>query len=123
MYVTEKFRPAVIVPLDDVAARELEALEVSDGAALHVVSVDIDAELAVLHQSGFLEAVGEATGCLLGEYEEDLVPAAMVSRVRKLAMSFGRPQRTGVTGRYLFAQIVEACEIAEARGYPICFVF
>ena len=122
MQLSERFRRGVVVPLDDDAAVELEGLEVTESTLVHFVEIADQAAFEELWNTGIFDAVNEATGSMLDDYEEEEVPAAMVPRVRELAQSYAAQGVGGGNGVRFFEALADACRIAEQDRRPIYFV-
>jgi len=122
MQLSEKYRRGVVIPLTDAAVMDLDRETFDETTRVHVVEIVSQCEFDDLWKTGFFEAVNEQTGCLVDDYEEEVIPPDMVSTVRKIAESYLRSGAGGVAGPGFFTALVGACTLAERDARPMYFV-
>ena len=120
--LSERFRRGVVVPLDDEADKIMEAGEVNEDSRVHFVGITRDGEFESLWETSLFATVNEATGCMVDDYEDEVIPAEMVSRVRTIAESYVKKGAGWKVELPFFMAFKEACEIAERERRPIYFV-
>jgi len=122
MQLSEKFRRGVAVALDVAAKKAMEREDVSDIIDVHFLEIVDQAEFETLWKSGFFAEVNASTGSMIDDYEEAVIPAEMVPRVRQIAQAYAWKRAGGGTGLRFFKALVEACDIAESCTSPMYFI-
>ncbi|MCG8417152.1 MAG: hypothetical protein MJE77_04310 [Proteobacteria bacterium] len=122
MQISEKFRRGVVMPLDETSAKALEAEDVNDATRVRFIEIASQDEFELLWQTGVFAAINEQTGSLIDDYEEEVIPAEMVSRVHAVALSFAKNCTGGATAVRFFTALADACDVALRAAKPIYFV-
>jgi hypothetical protein len=120
--LAEKFRRGVVVPLDDESAATLRTLEVAETTRVHYVEINDQATFEAIWRTGIFDAVGKATGCIVEDYDEEEIPAAMVARVCELSELYASKGAGGADGVRFFNALAEACKLAQRDQRSIYFI-
>ena len=66
--------------------------------------------------------MNQEVGCIIDDYEDEVVPVGMVPRVRNLAIAFASKELGSARARSFFLALVESCDVAMREARPMYFV-
>lgn len=123
MQNSELFRRAIVVPLDNAAAKALTQGEVDSKTRVHVVSFASDEEFEKVLETGIFDTINEIADSLIGDYEEDAIDPSMLPEVaRAVELQLQRKNPTRTQRRLLF-EFLEATHRAQRANQPMFFIF
>lgn len=122
MQIAEKFRRAVLVPLDERAHHALSIQEVDDSILVWELRIGTQTEFETIWASGILQAINNKAGTLIDDYEETEIPVDLIPVLTSVVHSYAARRARDQPSADFISSLLQGCDIAQRNRMPMYFI-